>query len=415
MKILHVSTLDIAGGAARGAYWIHRAMREMGADSWMFVSDKRSRDDSVAVCPAEMNWKETIRIRTELDDQRLALYPKHEAVYFSPASFAPGMAVEAINRLEADIINLHWVAGGFLMPEDIPHLRGKIVWTLRDMWPFTGGCHYSEGCARYLNQCGQCPILGSDQEEDITRDLWVRKEKSWRDVPIQLVAVSRWMAERATASQLFASREVEVIHNGLPLEEFSPCDKAEARQRLGLSPHKIMILFGALYSTTDARKGFHHLQPMLECLVQQHQLADIELLVFGASESPLTFPPQVSVRYLGTIFDDAKLRLVYAAADVTVAPSLEDACAKVPIESMACGTPVVCFDATGMKDIVDHRENGYRARCYAAEDLARGVHWVLRQAGPLELAARCRQKVEHSFSLEQQTQKYLRLYAKLTR
>ena len=107
MKILHVSTLDIAGGAARGAYWIHRAMREMGADSWMFVSDKRSRDDSVAVCPAEMNWKETIHTRTELDDQRLAHYPKHEAVYFSPASFAPGTAIDAINRLEADIINLH--------------------------------------------------------------------------------------------------------------------------------------------------------------------------------------------------------------------------------------------------------------------------------------------------------------------
>lgn len=414
MKILHVSTLDIAGGAARGAYWIHRALREMGADSHMFVSDKRSQDPSVVTCPQEANWKDVIRARTELDEQRLSAYPNREAVYFSPASFSPGAAVEAINQIGADIVNLHWVCGGFLMPEDIPQLRGRIVWTLRDMWPFTGGCHYSEGCRRYAMQCGKCPVLQSAQDQDITRELWLRKEKSWREIPIQLVAVSRWMAECAQSSRLFASRNVEVIHNGLSLEQFAPHDQIEARKQLGLPQEKIIILFGALYSTTDRRKGFHHLQPTLDFLIREYDLANIELLVFGASQSSLSFPPQISVRYLGTIFDDAMLRLVYAAADVTVVPSLEDACPKVPIESMACGTPVVCFDATGMKDIVSHCENGYRAQCFEPEDLARGIHWVLREAGPMAvLTQRCRAAVEHSFSLDAQARKYLRLYEKL--
>jgi len=423
MKILHVSTLDLAGGAARGAYWLHRALREAGADSSMLVSDKRSDDPSVlGLWGADPAWAAACGERAALDEAVLAAHPRREAVYFSPASWTPGGVAEAINRFGADIVHLHWVEGGFVLPEDLPLLRGRLVWSLRDMWPLTGGCHYSEGCVRYGagepgDGCGRCPVLRSGDPEDATRRLWRRKEAAWRGLDLRVVAVSRWMADCARASRLFAGRPVDVIHNGVSTGTFSPHDRADARRRLGIPEEKAVLLYGALYSTTDARKGFQFLGPTLRRLAAKRNPVGMELLVFGASqpEGPgrpeSDFPPGLAVRYLGTIKDDALLRLVYAAADVTLVPSVEDACPKVPIESMACGTPVVCFDATGMRDIVDHLENGYRARCFDPGDLAAGIDWVLSQEG--RLSAPALRKARKAFSLDVQVRKHLALYREM--
>ena len=411
MKVLHISSSDISGGAARGAYWLHQALLQGGVDSRMFVADKRTHDEPVIAC---QDWSEVFRRREALDAQVRASFPNRKDVYFSPASFTPDSIAEQINRLEPDIINLHWVAGGLLMPEVIPHLRGRLVWTLRDMWPFTGGCHYSEGCQGYVESCGACPLLKSEQPLDVTRSLWQRKHDSWKSTALHLVAVSRWMASCAEASSLFRGRPIEVIHNGISMEIFTPRGKEEARKLLEIPPHKKIILFGALSAATDTRKGFHYLQAALKHLGQEKALKDTELLIFGASRSDLKCEDYLPTRYLGSIQDDLMLSRIYSAADVTVAPSLEDACPKVPIESMACGTPVACFDATGMIDIVDHRGNGYRARAYVPEDLALGIEWILQDPARWQsLSKKARQKVETGFSRTIQAKKYTQLYQKI--
>lgn len=406
--MVHVSTHDVGGGAARGAYWLHLALRQSGVDSRMFVAFSNQPESAViASAPAAA----LCRARETIDDLALSAYPRRHPIYFSPASFTASHLADEINALGADIVNLHWVAGGFLLPEEIARLRGRVVWTLRDMWPFTGGCHYSEGCVRYGEQCGACPVLGSTEPDDITRQLWRRKDAAWRGVPLHLVGVSRWMADCARASSLFRGRPATVIPNGLSTGTFRPRDRRAARQALGLSESAKVILFGALFSTTDHRKGFQFLHPALE---QLKDLDGLELVVFGASEAGEMVPPGLPTRFLGTIFDDEKLSGIYSAADVTVVPSMEDACPKVPIESMACGTPVVCFDATGMKDIVDHEINGYRATCYQAGDLAAGLRWVLEDSVRRNrLADEALAKVHREFTLPIQARRYRELYESL--
>jgi len=69
---------------------------------------------------------------------------------------------------DADIINLHWVAGLVDYSSMATSLAGKkIVWTLHDMNPFTGGCHYAGRCNKYEKSCGACPQLGSTSEDDL--------------------------------------------------------------------------------------------------------------------------------------------------------------------------------------------------------------------------------------------------------
>ena len=78
-------------------------------------------------------------------------------------------------------------------------------------------------------------------------------------------------------------------------------------------------------------------------------------------------------RVLGRFSSDEALSLLYSAVDGILVPSIQEDFGKTAIEAMACGTPVVSFDISGLKDVVDHMENGYRARCFDPEDLALGI------------------------------------------
>ncbi|MDP8933007.1 MAG: glycosyltransferase, partial [Cyanobacteriota bacterium] len=114
--------------------------------------------------------------------------------------------------------------------------------------------------------------------------------------------------------------------------------------------------------------------------------------------------------YLGRL-EDETLAKVYAAADVMVVPSRYEAFGQTASEALACGTPVVAFNVTGLKDIVDRQQNGYLAEPYDSEDLARGIAWVLEDPERHQKLCRsARLKVEEKFTLEVQAREYKKLY-----
>jgi glycosyltransferase involved in cell wall biosynthesis len=120
------------------------------------------------------------------------------------------------------------------------------------------------------------------------------------------------------------------------------------------------------------------------------------------------------VTHLGYISNDRTLAALYSAADVMVVPSLEEAFGKTAAEALACGTPVVSFDATGLKDIVEHQQCGYRATPYSSEDLANGIAWVLAdEERHGALAHRGRAKVVEEFSLSRVAEQYKALYTQI--
>jgi glycosyltransferase involved in cell wall biosynthesis len=204
-----------------------------------------------------------------------------------------------------------------------------------------------------------------------------------------------------------------VIHNGLDPEQYKPIDKPLARELMKLPQDKQLILFGALGATSDRRKGFHLLQPALQRLSQSAGRGNenIEIVVFGASQPENAIDLGFKSHYLGSLHDDIALALVYSAADVMIVPSVQEAFGQTASESLACGTPVVCFDSTGLKDIVEHQKNGYQAKCFSAEDLANGIAWVLQDEQRWQaLSHRAREKVEQEFTLEIQARRYLKLY-----
>lgn len=412
MKVLHLSTSDANGGAARGTYWLHTALRRAGVDSQMLVAEKYTSDDTV-IGPTGITGGQKILngVRQTVEYWPLRCYPNKSSGLFSPAIY-PNPIIKQIQQIDPDIINLHWVGLGLLRPEALKAFTKPIVWTLRDMWSFTGGCCYTDGCNRYQQQCGCCPMLGSNQDNDLSRKVWQRKQLAWQDLSLTLVPISQWLADCAKRSSLLHQYPANVIPNAVDTDIFRPIDKHIARDILQLPQNDKLILFGALSATTDKRKGFNHLVAALKQLKEDD--LPLRAVIFGEDKAPAAMGLDMPHTVLGRLNDDVTLALAYAAADVMVVPSVQEAFGKTAIEAMACGTPVVSFDATGLRDIVEHLKNGYRAKCFSAEDLARGIRWVIEnQARWHQLSQQSRHQVETKFSFEVQSQTYIQLYQRL--
>jgi glycosyltransferase involved in cell wall biosynthesis len=287
------------------------------------------------------------------------------------------------------------------------------------MWVITGGCHYTGDCERYLHGCGACPQLGSSMANDLSSSLWQRKAQAWASQPMTLVAVSHWIAECARRNPFLAQKPIHVIPNAIDAEQFRPQPKALARQQLNLPSETKLLLFGAV-SATSPYKGFKPLVQALNHLAHDasdapaHADPKFQMVVFGNSQPHLDQDIPFPVTHMGYINDNAKLATLYSAADIMIVPSLQDAFPKTPIEALACGTPVVCFDTSGLRDAIEHLQCGYRAELGNPKDLADGIRWVLAdQTRYAQLAQRGREKVEQQFTLRRVAQQYRMVYSEV--
>jgi glycosyltransferase involved in cell wall biosynthesis len=409
MNILHINASDTSGGAARAAYRLHLALLREGIDSRMLVQRKFS-DDVTVSGPQTMLKKVASRLRPFLDALPVRRYKERTKTLFSPARLPFSGIAERINELRPDIVHLHWICGGMLRFEELARIEAPIVWSLHDMWAFTGGCHYDQECGRYTTSCGRCVVLGSEREHDLSRKVLLRKQKTLHHCKnLMINGLSGWLARCAQQSALFKGRHVVNLPNPIDTELFKPVDKDFSRELLNLPKDKKIVLFGAMNSTGDPRKGFAELSQALSML----QSADVELVVFGSGK-PLA-PPDFGfpTHYLGHLSDDLSLKILYSAADVMVVPSLQEAFGQTASEAMACGTPVVAFAATGLLDIVDHKQNGYLAAPYEPSDLAAGIDWILTSPEYPLLCRNAREKVVREFDSSTVASKYIDLYKRI--
>ena len=409
MKILHLNTSDISGGAARAAYRIHKGLQGISIDSKMLVQTKLS-DDKIVIGPGNKVKRGLALLRPTFDSTFINIFSGGSKTIFSPAWLPFSGIPSQIKSISPDILHLHWICGGMLRIENLQQINKPIIWTLHDMWAFTGGCHYSDGCMQFQQSCGNCPQLNRSSKNDLSRSILMRKKKAWARLDVTIITPSNWLAECAKESSLFGKHRVEVIHNGLDLNLFKPINKTTAREIWDLPINKKLILFGAMSATSDHKKGFDLLYGGIKQLTDKWS-GKAELIVFGASEpeSPPDFG--LPVHYLGCLHDEVSLSLLYAAADVMATPSLQDNLPNTVVESLACGTPVVAFDIGGMPDMIDHQINGYLAKPFDISDLSSGINWVLSDENRYkELCIKAREKAAACFDIKQVARQYADLY-----
>ena len=408
MKILIVNTNDINGGAARAAYRLHQSLINTDISSEMLVITKQS-DDCTVLSLSQSVGKIRQRLRRLqfffLD--KMKNYPNRTKTLFSPSYLKYSEIVDKINEINPDIVHLHWICNEMIRVEELGRIKAPIVWSLHDMWSFTGGCHYDEECGRYVDSCGQCKVLKSIENNDLSRDVFIRKHKTYSQIDnLTIVGLSHWLSDCAKESSLFNNRKVVTIPNPIDTNIFKPIDKRRAREIFSLPKDKKLILFGAMSSTGDPRKGFLLLQEAINKL----KLENVEIVIFGSGEPKNPPSLKFKVRYLGQLQDDSSLQVLYSACDVMVVPSIQENLSNTIMESLACATPVVGFSIGGNADLISHRENGYLARALEVTDLAKGIDWVLTDANYDELCRNARESVMSKFESSKVVNQYVTLY-----
>lgn len=436
MKVLFVNINDGSGGAARAAMRIMRGVQQHGVEAEMFVKHKYTQGQNVIALsqflPSNILFKAFDWIGAKIKNQwqhfKWSPY-RHTKQNVYMSDLRSTRIHGALQKMDYDIVHLHWINMRFLDIEELKNIHKPIVWTLHDGWTFCGVCHYFQDCENYQTHCGACPMLGSKKEKDLAYEVFEKKLAAYKYLDLHIVTPSSWLGECAKRSALLGKFSVHVIPNCIDTNLYRPLSKgeidsiadcqesaiikqiiSEASQKNGNT--NPIILYGAMHAASDKRKGFKSLLTAIHLLDKQGFGA--QLVVFGAEaqELPMQFE-HIDVRFVGYVYDSRVLAALYSAADVMVVPSLTENLSNAIMESLACGTPVVGFDIGGNGDMIEHKQNGYLARERDCEDLANGIEWCLSNNEERVLSKNAREKVMNNFTIDIVSEKYKKLYQSL--
>ena len=414
MKVVHLSTVDSGNGAAIAAYRIHTSLHRLGHDSSMFVAERRLKDPTIVTFrpPNDLASRVRRRLRATRVLRNAAFYPRlgaPELEGFSDDRSRHGEAVIA-QIPPADIVNVHAMFD-FLdyrcflsrVPRRVPVVR-----SMHDISFITGGCHVANGCRRFMARCGACPRLGSKVEDDLSREIWLRKRAAFDSVPpgrLHLVVPSRWLAGEVENSALGRDLPLSIIPYGVDTEVFRPRSQAFSRELFSIPPQARVVLFISepIYRVN---KGF---EVLVEALNELDGSPDLFLLSAGSGRPPVV--PKIPHLHLGRVSDDRLMPLVYGAADLVALPSMDDNLPLTGLEALACGKPVVGFEVGGIPDIVRPGITGLLAPPQDARALGKAIGEVLQDPARLRaMEEHCRAVALQDYSLERQARRYLELY-----
>ena len=417
LRVVHLCVQDF-GGAGKAAYRLHKALQDSGVHSTMLVLNKRSRDPLVRVIPNEvgevgkfnaLNAEHVWSMQVARWNTLAGRYPQRPAGLEVFTDAESDIALSGVPDIEAaDVVNFHWVAGIVDVAEVPRWVAGKpVVWTLHDMNPFTGGCHYAGKCQLYRSACGSCPQLGSQERSDLSYQTFSRKSSVYRQVDLTAVAPSQWLARCGRNSALLGGVPIHVVPNSVPTDVFKPYEQLSARAALGLPKNGRVVLFGA-DSITNSRKGLHALLAALDLVDTDLRADDLVLAHFGRMEGRVSLPEGLTAFPFGTITSEERLAQLYSAADVVVIPSLEDNLPNIALEALACGTPLAGFPCGGIKDIIVPGETGYLAADETPGALAKAIGQALLHGASIRDV--CRRAAITRYSPRVQAETYVALY-----
>ena len=172
-----------------------------------------------------------------------------------------------------------------------------------------------------------------------------------------------------------------------------------------------------LLKTPEGRSSIYNLINSLpyEELSALKSSRNIGLVIFGKIKSQIEELVPVPIFAVGYLSDEKEIACLYNAVDAFVSSSLDENLPNTLMESLACGTPCVGFRTGGIPEMIEHKKNGYVAEYGSAEDLARGIQWVLDYPDKEALSRACVEKVEKEYAEEVVARKYLECYQYLCR
>jgi glycosyltransferase involved in cell wall biosynthesis len=398
MKILHISYSDLKGGAAVASNRLHNGFLKKKINSWLLVNQKISKGKKIIVLNSI--YDEFVNLIKKIFIKIINKILMYKAGEFYSLNYFKSNTPKRISDVNPDIVNLHWVNNEMISIDEIAQIRKPFVWTISDMWAFSGAEHYNQNFFHLKKN--------KFSFSNFINNYVVKKKKIFSRCNFEVIAISSWLATRAKKSSLFKDKIIHTIPLGLDFNIWKPINKIKARNDLNFNKNKKYILFSTTNGTRDLRKGFDIFLRALDLLKIDKNL--LHLIIIGKFDHKnLLFNKIEYTEYKKNFFSEPKdLIKFYSACDMLVAPSILEAFGQVALEAASCNLPTIAFNNTGFADIISHKKTGYLAKFLDIEDFARGVEWVLKKNNN-----NIRNYVKNRFSIDQIIDKYRDLYSKI--
>ena len=397
----------LGGGANIAGMRLHRALCKRGLESYFYYGVGE---------PADSSYLPVFQNRSFFCQRNVAaLATSFRSRQESPGGFVTSprwirkTPIQATGKLPL-VVNLHWVARWLDLPSFFNSLPNgtPVVWTLHDLIPITGGCHYPGDCPGFTQECGNCPQQKRPRRNDATHKFYRVKAHWYERIDLHFVGNSEWTTTQAKRSSLAKyAKSIHTIHYGMDVQQFQPVDKSVARKALRIPEGKFVVGFSCL-DFNERRKGADLLMQALKSFPAEA----IVLLVLGAGKWPACGVETIPMGSLGTPLLQS---LFYSALDVFTMPSLAETFGNVAMEAMACETPVVAYSAGGLADVVADGETGLLEKeIGSVAGLTRMLHWIWQHPAERDaMGTAGRQRVIRDFSDSLMASRYTELYHEL--
>jgi glycosyltransferase involved in cell wall biosynthesis len=413
IKPLLINSSINEGGSSKAVLRLLRGLRKLGIEAYLACRDRSNGEEGIVGISGLMD-RIMSAVFKGFESSLIRLYPRRRRTPFTSA-WIGGRVMKRVHSLGINVVHLNQFNHGFLGMSFLRKCMRPLVWTLHDWWGITGGCHFPGDCKRHRSGCGLCPVLGSNAKLDLSRLNFAAKSRIWPKANVRLTSVSSSLRADIQGSRLLKGKPVEVIPNGLDLEVFRPIPKTIARNVLAIPRDTRVLLFGANAFRVDVNKGFATVAELSRHFSGLPGNVRCMILTFGDNTPIGEGELGISNRSLGYVSDEVTLALLYSAADLTLVPSRQESFGLTAAESLACGTPVLCFRTGGLTDIVDHKVNGFLADPFSNGDFIHGAEWLLQELNSPERSQQlrdcAREKALREFDIKRVSQRYFNEYA----
>jgi len=318
----------------------------------------------------------------------------------------PGTLARTARSLRPDVINLHWMGYGAMSVAQVAQLRTPLVWTLHDMWAFSGSRHFNHDAIS-----SRAPLPGVERSSWIAShiDSWTlrRKIRAW-PTELTFIAPSQWMANLARSSEFGRNREVHVVPNPVPVDRFTPEAPARSRQRWGLDPDRPVVGFIADGGGRNPLKGRNVLIEAMQRV--RLRFPDAHLLLAGELDGDVSIS-HGHASELGVIRAEEAIVDFYRACDVIAVPSALDNAPQTAAEAHACARAVIAFDVGGVSDLVDSEVTGILCTPGDVDAFAHAVIKLLgNDALRIQMGSRARERAVTCWSPDLIAGQYRNIY-----
>lgn len=440
MKVLHVSTTDIGGGAEKVAWNLFTGYREHGQAAWLAVGYRKSGNPDVIKIPSSPLSRSWATICWLIHGRlaplkgrvtgvgRLCLSLRNLArgwrslvdrkIGREDLNFPGSRRLLELPPLKPDIVHCHNLHGGYFDLRYLSRLSHEVpvILTLHDAWLLSGHCAHSFECERWKIGCGQCPDLNIYPaiRKDATAYNWRRKRDIYAKSRLYVATPSRWLMEKVEQSILApAVVDARVIPNGVDLSVFHPADKARIREEMGLSQDARMVIFTANGIRKNIWKDYQTMRNAIGIVSKSLRDQKVIFLALG-EDAPSEQIAQAVVQFIPYQAEPKAVARYYQAADIYIHAARAEVWGLTITEAMACGTPVVATAVGGICEQVDDNVSGFLtppgdSKAMADKIIRLLTHRELRQQMGKQAAEIARKR----FSLNRQGDDYMAWYQEI--